>query len=75
MDGAYIKIIDEYELIETHWIAWYVNAENIIYFDSFRVEYISNEIRKFLANEYIIANIHRIQSIQFMMWILLYWIY
>ena len=28
----------------THWIALYVNENNIIYFDSFGVEYIQKEI-------------------------------
>ena len=27
--------LDEYESVGFHWIALYVNAENIIYFDSF----------------------------------------
>ena len=40
-DGAYVINIDEYESIETHWIALYVNGNNrkasydAIYFDSF----------------------------------------
>ena len=28
-DGAYIMNLDEYESIETHWIALHVNAENV----------------------------------------------
>ena len=28
-DGAYILNLDEYESIGTHWIALYVNAENV----------------------------------------------
>ena len=39
-DGACVINPDEYKSIETHWIALYVNAENITYFDSFEVEYI-----------------------------------
>ena len=34
-DGAYIINLDEYESIGTHWIALYVNAENVTYIDSF----------------------------------------
>ena len=34
-DGAYIINLDEYESIGTHWIALYVNAKNVTYFDSF----------------------------------------
>ena len=39
-DDKYIISLDEYELIGTHWISLYVNAENITYFDSFAVEYV-----------------------------------
>ena len=40
----------------------YVNAENVTYFDSFGVELILKEIRKFIGNKYITTNIHRIQE-------------
>ena len=39
-DGAYVINLDEYKSIGTHWIALYVNAENVTYFDSFGVEHI-----------------------------------
>ena len=39
-DDKYIISLDEYELIGTHWISLYVNAENITYFDSFAVEHV-----------------------------------
>ena len=31
-DGAYIINLDDFKLIGTHWIALYVNAENLTYF-------------------------------------------
>ena len=34
MDGEYVINPDEYESIGTHWIALYVNANNVVYFDS-----------------------------------------
>ena len=37
-DGAYIINPNEYESTGTHWIALYVNTENVTYFDSFAVE-------------------------------------
>ena len=37
---AYVINLDEYKPIETHWIALYVNAKNVTYFDSFGVEHI-----------------------------------
>ena len=61
-DGAYIINLDEYESIGTHWVALYVNAENVTYFDSFGVEHIPKEIRKFIGNKNIITNIYRIQA-------------
>ena len=42
-DGVYIINPDEYESIETHWTALYVNAKNVTYFDSFGVEHISKK--------------------------------
>ena len=37
---AYIINLDECESIGTHWIALYVNDNNVTYFDSFGVEHI-----------------------------------
>ena len=37
-DGAWVINLDEYESIGTYWIALYVNAEYVTYFDSFGVE-------------------------------------
>ena len=34
-DETYVINLDEYKLIGTHWIALYVNTENVTYFDSF----------------------------------------
>ena len=34
-DRAYIIKTEELGSLETHWIALYVNAENVTYFDSF----------------------------------------
>ena len=45
-DGAYVINLDEFKSIQTHWIALYVNGDNVTYFDSFRVENISKEIKK-----------------------------
>ena len=50
-DWVYIINLDHYESIGTHWIALYVNAENMPYFDSFGVKHISKEIRKFIGNK------------------------
>ena len=44
-----------------------MNAKNVTYFDSFEVEHIPKEIRKFIRNKNIITNIYRIQSIDSIM--------
>ena len=45
-----------------------MNAENVIYFVSFGVEYIPDEIRKFIGNKNVTANIYRIQAYDPMMY-------
>ena len=61
-DGAYIINLDEYADVGTHWIALFCNKNNIIYFDSFGVEHVPKEIKKFINNKNIIASIFRIQA-------------
>ena len=39
-----------------------MNGNNIIYFDSFGLEYFPKEIKKFIGNKNIITNIYRIQA-------------
>ena len=39
-----------------------MNANNIVYFDSFGVEHVPKEITKFIRNKNIITNIYRIQA-------------
>ena len=59
---AYVISLDEYESIGTHWIALCVIAKNATYFDSFAVEHISKEIRKFIGNKNITTDIFRKQA-------------
>ena len=61
-DGAYVINLDEYKSVETHWIALCGNANNILYLNSFGVEHIPKEIKKFIKNKNIITNIYRIQA-------------
>ena len=60
--GVYIINLNESESIGTYWIALYINDNNVTYFDSFGVEHISKEIKKFIGNKRIITNIYRIQA-------------
>ena len=39
-----------------------MNDENVTYFDSFGVEHVSKEIKKFIRNKNITTNIYRIQA-------------
>ena len=34
-DGAYVINLDEFKSIQTHWIALYVDGDNVTYFNSF----------------------------------------
>ena len=61
-DAAYVINLDEYSDIGTHWIALYVSIKTVTYFDSFGVEHIPKEIKKFINNENIIPNIFRLQA-------------
>ena len=66
-DNAYVINLDEYKSIRTHCIALYVNDNNGTYFDSFGVEHITKEIKKFVGNKNIIANIYRIKAYDLIM--------
>ena len=59
-DATYVISIDEFKSIGTDWIALYVNRHNATCFDSFGVEHIPKEIKKFIGNKNIITNINRI---------------
>ena len=60
--GAYVINLDEYTDTQTHWIALYVKNSRVIYFDSFGAEHIPTEIKKFIGNKDIKANIFRLQA-------------
>ena len=61
-DGAYVINLDEHSGAGTHWIALFYKKNEIVYFDSFGVERIPEEIKKFVGNKNIKANIFRIQA-------------
>ena len=62
-DGAYIINLDEYSDIGTHWVALYINNNDVTYFDRFGVEHIPKEIKKFIDRSLsITTNIFRIQA-------------
>ena len=61
-NGAYVINLDEYEDVGTHWTALYVKDNEITYFDSFGVEHVPKEIKKFVGHKNIKTNIYRIQA-------------
>ena len=60
-DGGYITNLDGYPDIGTHWVALYGNKKTATYFDSFGIKRIPKEIKKFINDKSIIANIFKIQ--------------
>ena len=61
-DGAYVITLDEYADVGTHQIALFCNRSEIVYFNSFGVEHVPEEIKEFIGNKNIIANIFRVQA-------------
>ena len=60
-DGAYVINLDEYADVCTHRIALCFNRSEIVYLDSFGVEHVPEEIKEFIWNKNIKANIFRVQ--------------
>ena len=61
-DGAYVINLDEYANVGIHWIAVFCNKSEIIYFDRLGVEHVPKEIKEFVGNKNIKANIFRVQA-------------
>ena len=61
-DGAYVINLDEHADTGTHWVALFCKKNKIVYFDSFGVEHIPEEIKKFIGNKNLKANIYRVQA-------------
>ena len=66
-DGAYIINLDEYSDIGTHCFAFYIQNNDVTYFDSFGVKDIPKEVRLFISNKNIKTNIFRIQEYDLIM--------
>ena len=61
-DGGYVINLDEYADVGTHWIALFCKRSEIVYFDSFGVEHVLEEIKEFIRNKNIKANIFRVEA-------------
>ena len=56
-DGAYVI-----NLVGTNWIALFRNRNEIVFFNGFTVEHVPEEIKEFIGNKNIKANIFRVQA-------------
>ena len=61
-DEAYVINLDEYADLGTNWIALFCNRNEIVYFSSFGAEHIAEEIKEFIGNKNIKANVFRVQA-------------
>ena len=58
----YVRNLDKYADVGTHWIALFRRKSEIVYFNSFGAEHVPEEIKEFIGNKNIKANIFRIQQ-------------
>ena len=56
-DGAYVINVDEYADVGTQEIALSSRENEIVYFDSFGIEHVPEEIKEFIRNKNIKASI------------------
>ena len=61
-NGAYVINLDEYADVGTYWISFYTKNNEVIYFDSFGIEHVPEEVKNFIGNKDIKTNIFRIQA-------------
>ena len=54
--------LDEYSDVGIDWIALFCSRSEIIYFDSFGVEHVPEEIKELIVNKNTKANIFRVQA-------------
>ena len=60
--GVHVINLDGYADVAKHWIALFYNRNEIVYFDSFGLEHIPGDIKEFIGNKNIKANICRVQA-------------
>ena len=60
--GGYVINLYEYKDVETHWIVLFFKKSKTVYFNSFGVEHIPEEIKESVRNKNIKASIFRVQA-------------
>ena len=61
-DGSYVINLDEHKDTGTHCVVLFCKKNEIVYFDSFGVEHIPEEIKKCIGKRNIKANIYCVQA-------------
>ena len=61
-DGGYVVNLDDLGRSGTHWVALFIQKKGAVYFDSFGVERLPEEIKKFLHGKNLNLNLFRIQE-------------
>ena len=59
-NGAYIINLDDKNSKETHWVSLFIDKNLAVYFDSFGIEYIPQEVLNKIRDNWITHNIFRI---------------
>ena len=61
-DGAYVINLDDKNSKGTHWVSLFIDRNTALYFHSFGIEYILQEVLNKIRNKSITHNIFRIQD-------------
>ena len=56
--------LDDKSRKRTHWVSLFINTDFVIYFDSFGIEYIPQEVLNKIKDKSITHNTFRIQDIE-----------
>ena len=59
---AYVINLDKYTDVGTQWIGLFCNWSETVYFDSFGVEHVLEEVKKLVGNKNIIAAVFWVQA-------------
>ena len=61
-DGAYVINLDKKQSIGTYWVSAFIDKTTAVHFDSFRIEYILQEVLSKIKDKSITHKIFRIQD-------------
>ena len=67
-DGKYVINLDDKNSKGTHWVSLFIDRNTALYFDSFGIKYIPQEVLNKIKDKSIIHSIFRIQDNESIMW-------